>query len=273
MAVPRSNREWKYWGEHDPLFGVLTVPGRSRQGSRPWSLAEVKEQGERYFSEILPHWVSYGIGREHCVEIGCGTGQLTARLVASFATVTGIDVSSHQLESARQLLGADIERVKLVQVEAPHIPLADASCDGVFSCEVFQHFDSEDTAVEYLKEAFRVLSPGGTICVHLPIAGLQPRSGWWIRARNFLLRIARNVGRKRMMIYRWYSAPRVITLLDHLGFCRVQGLLHFSHAHGGAEAYFFATKPFSAPAASPSISVQASGQPLLNHQHESRPIR
>ena len=45
----------------------------------------------------------------------------------------------------------------------------------MFSCHVFQHFDSLEDALAVFREVHRVLRSKGTICVHLPLVFL-PRS-------------------------------------------------------------------------------------------------
>lgn len=239
---PRTNEEWVYWGKNDPLFGVLTTAGRERGGDHPWTLDDVREQGRAYFEEVLVRWRQYGMGGHHCTEIGCGTGRLTAQLAEHFDRVTGVDVSAEQLASARQLLEHELDRVDLFQVTLPQLPLHDSACDGVFSCEVFQHFDSDEPMLEYLRESYRVLLPGGTLCFQVPVRGVAPSTPLASRDRNGVLRIARGIGRRRMMIYRQYDAASVLAYMRVIGFQRTQLLVSDSTTHGGVESYFFATK-------------------------------
>lgn len=241
--VPRTNKEWEYWGKADPMFGVLTSQGREKSGSNPWTVDEVREQGRKYFAEVYPHWQGYGVGRLHCLEIGCGTGRITRQLVDHFDQVTGVDVSAAQLASAKELLGSEADRVQLTLVATPVLPLADGACDGIFSCEVFQHFDADEPLAQYLRESFRVLTSKGTICFQVPLEGVTPATALASRLRNTILRVARSLGRRRMMIYRKYQAAALLALLNDTGFIRVEIRVMHSAAHGGFESYFFGTKP------------------------------
>ena len=49
------------------------------------------------------------------------------------------------------------------------IPLDNESIDSAFSCHVFQHFDSLSIAEKLFGEIARVLRPGGTMMIHLPV--------------------------------------------------------------------------------------------------------
>src|SRR5439155_1298504 len=49
------------------------------------------------------------------------------------------------------------------------LPVFDCTISSVFSCHVFQHFDSLEVARQYLLEAHRVLCEGGTLMIHVPI--------------------------------------------------------------------------------------------------------
>lgn len=243
MGELRTNREWQFWGEHDPFYAVMTRPGKHVGGPAPWREEELLEVGRLYFADVYRQWQQFGVGSEHCVEIGCGSGRITRQLVAHFRKVTALDVSPAQLETARRLLGADADRVALTLVSAPAIPLPDASCDGVFSCEVFQHFDSDEPVAAYLREAYRVLGPGGTACLQLPVRGIHPASFLSSPIRNALLRLARRLGRRRMMIYRQYKAGVVLGLFEQAGFQNSELRVFRAAEQDGHHAYFLGRKP------------------------------
>ncbi len=237
-----SNREWIYWGEHDPLYGVSTRRGKEIGGADPWTPEEFLETGRRYFADVALHWKRYGMGTRHCVEIGCGAGRITRQLADCYEAVTAIDVSPAQIELARGLLGAQAHRVTFALVKDPVIPVADAVCDGVFSCEVFQHLDSQRAVFAYFREAHRVLVPGGTLCIQVPVKGMQPRTLTALPLRNTLLRFLRRLGRQRMMIYRTHEAPRVLNHLVEIGFTDVELQLFHAEEQDGFHPYFMARK-------------------------------
>ena len=151
MDKLQSNREWIFWGKHDPLYAVATFPGKQIGGQAPWTAEDLLEMGRMYFADVYRQWRQYGVGSEHCVEIGCGSGRITRQLCSHFRRVTGIDVSPEQLQVARQLLGETADNATFILVAEPVLPLPDLSCDAIFSCEVFQHFDDDRPLHAYLQ--------------------------------------------------------------------------------------------------------------------------
>jgi ubiquinone/menaquinone biosynthesis C-methylase UbiE len=242
MDELRSNREWIFWGKHDPLYAVAAKPGKQVGGKSPWSTDDFLATGQRYFADVWRQWQQYGRGSQHCVEIGCGAGRITRQLVLYFRRVTAVDVSPAQVQVARRLLGADATNVTFALVSAPILPLPDASCDGVFSCEVFQHLDSDRAITAYIQESFRVLSPGGTMCFQVPVRGVQPRSLLSSQSRNLTLRLLRRLGRRRMMIYRQFSSDLIFRLLTEVGYVDSELRVFRAAEQVGFHSYFFGRK-------------------------------
>ena len=238
-----TDREWIFWGEHDPLWAVSSVAGRQRGGARAWTAEEFLADGATYFASVRQQWAHYGMGSAHCLEVGAGSGRLTNQLLATFRRVTAVDVSAAQLENARRLLGAGASRVTFAVVNRPAFPVEDASADGLFTAEVFQHFASFAPIEAYLSDGFRALASGGTACFQLPVAGMHSES----RAR-FALRAARTnlervLGRRKVMDYRFYEASRVLSTLERIGYVDCELRAFAVGAHEGRHAYFFARKP------------------------------
>jgi ubiquinone/menaquinone biosynthesis C-methylase UbiE len=242
MTVPSSNREWIYWGRNDPLYAVATLPDRQIGGTAQWDLKDFMEFGRIYFAEVIRQWKQYGVGHRRCVEIGCGSGRMTRWLAEQFDHVVALDVSEAQLQTAAKVLGDHGKNVTLTLVAEPAIPLPDASCDAVFTCEVLQHLDSIRPIVAYMREAFRILEVGGSICFQLPVVGLQSVTITSSEWRNRLLGLLRVLGRRRMMIYRRYSAPQIISLLRDAGFQEIEMRFFQAKPQQGSHAYFFARK-------------------------------
>jgi ubiquinone/menaquinone biosynthesis C-methylase UbiE len=104
------------------------------------------------------------------LDLGCGTGQLTARLAARFprARVVGCDFSAGMLAHASQRCRI----VDVVRGDACRLPFADASFDVVVSTEAFHWFPDQPLA---LGECFRVMRPAGRLLiatVNVPTAAL-----------------------------------------------------------------------------------------------------
>jgi demethylmenaquinone methyltransferase/2-methoxy-6-polyprenyl-1,4-benzoquinol methylase len=101
----------------------------------------------------------------HILELGCGTGNLTARLVARGAVVTAIDQSPDMLAVAREKLGSP---AGLTLLEMPAVEIADrcpnGSFDAVAATLVLSEMSEEEQAY-VLDAARRVLRPGGRLVV------------------------------------------------------------------------------------------------------------
>lgn len=112
----------------------------------------------------------------------------------------------------------------------------------MFSCEVFQHLDSDDPVRAYLVESFRVLAKEGTVCFQVPVRGLHPWSFLSSRTRYLLLLGLRKLGRRRMMMYRRFRADAVLKILESIGFVDVELRLFHADEQPGFHAYFLARK-------------------------------
>ena len=96
------------------------------------------------------------------LDVGCGTGDLTARLRDELDTelVAGCDFSAGMLEQAH----ARTHAVRWLQGDATKLPFDDGHFDAVVSTESFHWFPDPDAA---LREFHRVLAPGGRVLVAL----------------------------------------------------------------------------------------------------------
>ncbi|MBN1474113.1 MAG: class I SAM-dependent methyltransferase [Syntrophaceae bacterium] len=162
-----SNKEWKKWGEIDPLFGVASWKNREKNGSNPWTDRDFYQLGEKDWRDFLRHWEKYGVNKESCLEIGCGAGRITMQLASYFNSVHAIDVSDKMIEYAKNNISTS--SVIFFISNGFDIPLHDQSVYSVFSTHVFQHFDSLQVAESYFAEISRVMKPSGTLMIHLPI--------------------------------------------------------------------------------------------------------
>ena len=98
------------------------------------------------------------------LEIGCGVGRVGRVLAPRCREWVGTDVSANMLAHARRRL-ADLPNVRTEVVSGYDLaPIPDASIDAVYSTVVFMHLD-EWERFRYVREAFRVLRPGGRLYV------------------------------------------------------------------------------------------------------------
>ncbi|MFZ0339444.1 MAG: methyltransferase domain-containing protein [Terracidiphilus sp.] len=96
-------------------------------------------------------WLAPQAG-ERILDLGCGDGQLTERIAATGAVVTGIDASPNMVAAARAR-GIDAK-----EGSAESLPFPDQSFDAVFSNAVLHWVRGQDAM---MTEVRRVLRPGG----------------------------------------------------------------------------------------------------------------
>jgi len=122
----------------------------------------------------LEHDLKRFPGREAALEIGCGPGRLMRPIGRHFRQIHGVDVSDEMVRLARERL-RDLPHAVLHHGSGADLGMfADNTLDFVYSYAVFQHIPSRDIVFDYLREARRVLKPGGVM--RCQINGLPPHA-------------------------------------------------------------------------------------------------
>lgn len=91
----------------------------------------------------------HSAGPRRILEVGCGSGDLAARLLAAHGEVdyVGIDISMDQVEMARSSYG----HLPFARASIYQLPFADDSFDLVIACEVMEHLERPQAAIEELR--------------------------------------------------------------------------------------------------------------------------
>ena len=114
------------------------------------------------------------------LDLGCAFGFATRMLRQRGYDALGVDCSPAYIARARR---ADPRSTYLV-ADAAHVPLPDASFDGLLLLDVLEHLPDERGAIA---EVARLLAPGGTLVLsvpyHGPLAWLDSlnRYAWFVR--------------------------------------------------------------------------------------------
>jgi demethylmenaquinone methyltransferase/2-methoxy-6-polyprenyl-1,4-benzoquinol methylase len=138
-----------------------TSPKDYDRGIRVLTLGRLQRVKER----IVSDYIAEG---SRVLEIGCGTGALTAMMAAQGANVTGIDASPAMLAEAEKRVAAEglEERVSLKYMDAALVGerFAAASFDVIVSTLVFSELPPDEQRFA-LEACATLLAPGGRILI------------------------------------------------------------------------------------------------------------
>ncbi|MFP5320291.1 MAG: class I SAM-dependent methyltransferase [Acidimicrobiia bacterium] len=129
-------------------------------GERSWR-AEEPTWGSWHAPEADVGMLPADMTGMRAIELGCGTGYVSAWMARRGAEVVAVDVSVRQLETARRLQAEHgLDGIRFVEASAESVPEPDASFDLAISeygaaiwCDPFV----------WIPEAARLLRPGGAL--------------------------------------------------------------------------------------------------------------
>lgn len=107
------------------------------------------------YADAAVRWALEGAPGRRVLDLGAGTGKLTAGLLALGAEVTAVEPDAEMLAELRRAL----PEVSALRGGAEAIPLADGSVDAVLAGNAMHWFDFDVAGPEIA----RVLAPGGVL--------------------------------------------------------------------------------------------------------------
>jgi SAM-dependent methyltransferase len=141
----------------------------ARQGAEDAVLTGATEERFEFAGRTDADLVGrYLRGGDVVLNLGCGVGRVDRYLAPKVAELWAVDVSDEMIRRARERL-AGLPNVSLREVGNREF-LSGFGADRfdlVFSFLVLQHLEKED-AFLYLRDAWRVLKPGGTLLAQFP---------------------------------------------------------------------------------------------------------
>lgn len=148
--VRRNRATWDAWAVDFVANGELSW--RLAPGDEKWGVWDIPERSVRLLPDDLADLDT--------IELGCGTGYVSAWLARRGARPVGIDNSEQQLATARRLQAEHALTFPLIHGNAETVPLPDASFDLAIS-EYGASIWADPR--KWVPEAGRLLRPGGRL--------------------------------------------------------------------------------------------------------------
>lgn len=187
MAQGRSAARMRSWWESAAQRNAAWYVDTSLSYDEP-DMEQFWATGEVVVAEALDGAPASPLGLGRAVEIGSGLGRIVRALSRrGFAEVVGVDISPTMVERARRLVTEPGVRFELGDGTGL-AAVEDASADLVLTFTVFQHMPDPDLIAGYVREAARVLRPGGVLVAQWN--GMDGAGRWALR-RAWLSRIGR----------------------------------------------------------------------------------
>jgi SAM-dependent methyltransferase len=164
-----AQRRAGFEGEHDRIAQAYAGYRENRRKRRAWSPdnpgnVAIREELVAVMLELAGDQIA---GRGPLLDVGCGTGWWLERLLregVAAERLIGVELLADRARAAAlRAPGARVERA-----DAAQLPLPDASCSLVTLFTVLSSMGSASEAAAALREARRVLAPGGAVAVWEP---------------------------------------------------------------------------------------------------------
>lgn len=170
MAFPVQQSNWEALAELDPMWAVLSEPGK--RGGR-WDRDEFYATGRAEATEVMVKLTRLGLPlySGKALDLGCGPGRVTHGLAEWFDKIIGYDISEKMLELAREDAAPNESFVRNESNDLSSF--VTKTFDFIYCSRVLQHIDA-DAVGAYLEDCIRLLRPGGTFFLQM----LSHPTGW-----------------------------------------------------------------------------------------------
>lgn len=203
-VYPRKHRQaWEEMGEMDPLWAILSVPGKKRRG---WDIDSFFRTGDREVQELLAisERLSRPSERDAALDFGFGVGRVSRALSRHFGKCYGVDISASMVTKAREFNRAFPNCEFLVNASSRLDMFETGTLDLVYANLVLMHLPRMAMIESYLSEFIRVLKKDGLLVFQVPShVPLRFR----LDPRRKLYGLLRSIGLRGSFLYRIGLVP------------------------------------------------------------------
>jgi SAM-dependent methyltransferase len=129
---------------------------------------------------ILRDYLGSDLSEKTCLDVGCSTGLISARLAMHFARVIGVELNAGVL---KQATANQRPNAFFVLADGEGMPIRDSSVDVVICAQVYEHTANLPRLVS---EIWRVLRPGGVCFFSGPNKYLLMEEHYWLPFLSWL---------------------------------------------------------------------------------------
>jgi|SRR5665213_3376110 len=173
-ATEIASKEGFYWGD---------------EVTQSYFVQAERDMDRHWATHINPILVQNLINYDHVLDLAAGHGRNSARLARHGKKITIVDINPDNIRFCKQRFVGDSRFAYVCNDGAVLNGIEDNSITFFYTFDSMVHFDIE-IVLSYLKEAFRVLAPGGRAFFHYsnfdqsPGADFRKNPHW----RNFMSR-------------------------------------------------------------------------------------
>ena len=126
-------------------------------------IAEDFTRTRTYIPEDIRELGDYSLAGERILDSGCGSGRLFEVFNGKNIDYFGTDISERLIRIAQE----KYPEAKFQTADALNLPFPENFFDKVYSISILHHIPSQYFQLQYLKEAKRVLKPGGILILRV----------------------------------------------------------------------------------------------------------
>lgn len=230
MRQTDTDRAWKYFGQHNPYWGVVTSDQYDNKVLTEDAKSAFFDSGHQhvdYLLQTIQRHLDPGFTMRNVLDFGCGVGRILIPMAKQCESAVGIDISEAMLAEAREnSIKEGVKNILLLQGDAA-LPSISQKFDLVHSFIVLQHIPPRRGEV-IIRQLLDLVAAGGVAALHVTYHDIAPTREQWLISlyKNIpLLFQVRNILKGRpaaepLMQMNTYDLNQIFELLQSSGFGR-----------------------------------------------------